>query len=251
MSDNWALYYCYVEDMPATILVDAGVCKLAPIADLPSLVWLRVYMQEARDDGFPNNPELQQLRQIEDAANDAISVLSSEIAYVGRKNGDATFDLYFYASNPHDAEACLRQAMIPYSHEFDTGSRLDAEWETYFNFLYPTPRDWQRISNQRTVAHFEQAGDDVSKPREVDHFIYFQNENTRDAYQRDAMKLGFAVKDAPKNPDESNKFLLHLVRNDLIDLTNIDDVTLTLFDLAEDHAAEYDGWGAVRHSNKA
>jgi hypothetical protein len=72
--------------------------------------------------------------------------------YVGRSTSDGCRDFYFYAENGTLAETCLSMALVPFpEYEFQVGSRPDPEWSTYRKFLYPSPRAYQTIMNDRVL----------------------------------------------------------------------------------------------------
>src|SRR3954452_2054012 len=76
------------------------------------------------------------------------------------------------------AETGISTSMLPIpkgamrefpAYEYETGTRADQEWRTYFDFLYPSEIDFQRIMNRRVRQQLEKNGDNASNERKIDH----------------------------------------------------------------------------------
>jgi hypothetical protein len=61
-----------------------------------------------------------------------------------------------------------------YSYRF--GQKLDSDWSTYFNYMYPSKEIMQTISNRSVIENLQKHGDSLEIARPVDHWIYFKNE---------------------------------------------------------------------------
>ncbi len=244
MSDSWDFYFCQVDDHPASIFVDLGIHDDVPVADLSDMAWLRLYMRRPREDGLYGKEEYDRLIEIEDALTGALPNAETEIAYVGRNTSNGCRDFYFYAANGTQAENCLSMAMVPFpEYEFDVGSRTDADWTIYREFLYPTPRAYQTILNHRVLTSLEKSGDHHDIEREVTHWIYFQSADDRDRYLNAAIQKGYKVVALDEDAErEERQFGLRVSRSHAVDFRTIDDAVLELFDLAGECGGDYDGW---------
>ena len=61
----------------------------------------------------------------------------------------------------------------------------------------------------------------------------------------EVLALDFEVASQPERGDESEfPFALGLIRNHAVDVETVDDVTFELFELAQQHQGEYEGWGS-------
>jgi hypothetical protein len=83
MTDNWDFYFLRVDDKPASIFVDLGIAREAPIKALPFMAYVRLYMTNPRPDGLSSQEEFDALTSIEDAMK-KLGGAGGE-AYVGRK----------------------------------------------------------------------------------------------------------------------------------------------------------------------
>src|SRR5882762_7466533 len=158
MSDNWDFYFLRVDDKPASIFVDLGIAREAPIKTLPFMAYIRVYMKHPRFDGLSSQEEFDALRLIERAIEDVL-VDGDKTLYVGRNTTDGVRDFYFYMAQAQDWDSRAKALMASFStHEFDSGCRGDPEWKTYFAFLYPSDANRQRIENRRLCDVLEERG---------------------------------------------------------------------------------------------
>lgn len=244
MTDNWDFYFLQVEDKPASIYVDLGAHDFAPNPKLPYMAYVRLHMREPRADGLSSNAEFDALVSVEDALT--ASLVNDETEYVGRCTTDSCRDFFFYVAHPQAwsarVAACLR-SFEGYRYEADT--QEESDWSSYFSYLYPSDADRQTIENRRVCDALKRNGDKLSAPREIDHWAYFADLKSLNAYVDEALQLGFKVR-VISAPDETfDKHCAQLWRSDIPALNAIDDITLSLFNLAARNGGEYDGWESI------
>ena len=243
MSENWEVYLCQIEDKPASIVVDLGLHDDAPLAGLEDLVWLRVALLEARDDGLTTDDEAETLGDIEDALTGAVEESDGAMVYVGRTTCDGSRDFFFYAGDGMSAEARLSAALVPFSaYEFETGTKPEPEWSAYLEFLYPSPRDFQLITNGQLGQALVSHGDDPTIVREVSHWAYFETPESRAEYLAEVLTQGFTAEDQSDDGEPPRPYRLSFAREDAVDPDTINNVTLSLYDLALTRGGVYDGW---------
>lgn len=243
MSDDWDFYFCQVENRPASIFLDLGINQDVPVAGLGDMAWLRLQLRKPRPDGLSSQEEFSRLSEIEDALAEALLHAEIQIAYVGRNTSDGFRDYFCYTSHGELAENCLSMAMAPFSeYDFETGSRSDPEWSVYREFLYPSRRAYQTILNHRVLASLEQHGDRHDIEREVSHWIYFRLADDRHRFLMAVRQRGFGFVAQNDNAESERPFGLMVSRPHAVDSSTINDIVLSLFDLAEDCDGDYDGW---------
>lgn len=244
MTDNWDFYFLKVDDKPASIYVDLGARDDAPNPELPHMAYVRLHMNAPRDDGLSSREEFDTLAAIEDALTAAL--LDPETEYVGRCTTDSCRDFFFYVSRPQTwssrVATCMR-AFGDYRYAADT--RDEPDWSSYFSYLYPSDADRQTIENRRVCEALKQNGDTLLAPREIDHWAYFSDAKSLNAYLEEALQLGFKVR-ALSAPDETSDYhRAQIWRSDIPALNAIDGITLPLYYLAAQNGGEYDGWESI------
>ena len=242
-SEEWEFYFKNLDNKVASIYVDLGFHKIAPIKDQPNVVWVSIKMNNPSEDGLSSNKESNQLFKIEDALVDKLKARFNSI-YVGRVTSTGIRKLYFYFGDTLNYNKVISEAISIFpKYHFDFGSKEDKEWINYLDSLYPNPRQFQRITNRRVVEQLEKGGDKLIKAREVDHWLYFKAEKDRETFLLRIKEEGFSIVD--KDFDQSlgiSPYRLHIKRVDKVDLESVDIYVIHLWELATECNGEYDGW---------
>lgn len=239
---DWAFYFSNVDDKHSSISTDLGLTKVAPIRTQPYIVYISIKMKSPREDGLSSSEEASILWEMEDEVNANLEAQNAEFTSVGRLTSSGFRDLYFFGSNAMIMEKIIDETMIKFSdYEFDIGSREDKEWKSYFEFLYPLPRQMQSIQNFRVVDIIQKGGDDLSKEREVFHWIYFRDINKLKEFEKYTMGQGFKTLSIGNSDGEFN-YVLQISRVDKVGFNDIDEYTIDLWEKAKEFEGEYDGW---------
>jgi hypothetical protein len=241
MTDNWDFYAPRVDGEPASIFVDLGIQTEAPVGSLPHMGYVRLFMNQPRPDGLSSSEEFDALVTIEKAME--ADLCGASVGYVGRNTSGGCRDFYFYLSTPATWQSQVAQSLSVFKdYKYETGTREDAEWSTYLNFLLPGPLDRQRIENRRVCDALERHGDKLVTQREIDHWSYFPSLAAADAYLAEVEAGGFQVRNRSVGNGTALCFCVQTWRADVPSYDNIDNVTLPLFEAAARHGGEYDGW---------
>jgi uncharacterized protein (TIGR01619 family) len=237
---DWDSYMSNVDDVIGSFLMDLGWKDIAPVADKPNFAWVEIHMRNPREDGLSSEEESELLYAIEDNVVEDVTNKHNAV-YVGRLTSDGKRELYFYFSDTDDCEKTVVHAMSKYpTYEFDFGSKEDKAWDVYLDFLYPSPRQYQVITNDRVLRHLEQHGDTLTKERMVEHWIYFETENDMKNYISEIEKQHFTVINSERREDKI--YALHVGRVDKVDYQSVHEYVLYLWELAGEHNGDYDGW---------
>jgi len=241
--EDWDFYFTNVDDNLASIFVDLGLITMAPMKDKPNIVWVSIQMNNPREDGLSSKEENTLLCDIEDALVAKVTSKHNS-TYIGRLTSAGCRDLYFYFGDTMLYEKTISEVMVAYpKYEFEYGSKEDKEWSGYLDFLYPTPTQMQTIQNRRVIDQLEKNGDDLTKPREVDHWIYFKTETDRETYIEQISNEGFNIVEKIYNKElDETPFVLHIKRVDYVDQNSVDEYVIYLWKLANELNADYDGW---------
>lgn len=128
-------------------------------------------------------------------------------------------------------------------YRYDIGHQPDKAWAGYIDFLYPLPRERQVIQNRRVLEQLEKDGDDLTKAREVFHWIYFKTRNELDRFENFTESLGYKTMNKGKTEQpNAYKFVISISRIDHIGYDQIDEYVLELWEKAQELNGDYDGW---------
>jgi uncharacterized protein (TIGR01619 family) len=243
MSDQWNFYPLRVDGEPASVFVDLGIAAAPPMESFPIMGYLRLKMNFPREDGLSSQGEYDTLIALENGIEKWIGDEDACI-YVGRNTSGGHRDFYFYSSD-HNIQSKLQNFMRNWKdYKFQTGSRPDPAWSTYWNFLYPSPEDLQRMGNRDVIDCLIENGDKIDLPRKIDHFSIFETKNDREQFIEDIRVEGYVV--AGVADTENGDFTVEFERIDRPD--QIDGITIDLFRKSLARGGTYDGWGCLTAS---
>ena len=241
--EEWDFYFSNVDGKPGSLYVDLGLKTVAPIADKPNLAWVYVQMNNPREDGFSSQEESEMLFKIEDALVERIASVHDAV-YAGRLTSDGNRELYFYLGDTAGYDKTVQNVMSAFpEYRYSPGSKEDAGWGGYLDFLYPAPPQFQSIQNRRVVHQLQQQGDILTKERDVRHWIYFKTEANREEFLAKIKDDNFTVENkTTAEPGGEYPYCLVIKRADKVDWGSVDNYVLYLCGLADETDGEYDGW---------
>lgn len=239
---DWDLYTCHIDDHPAIIGLDLDLRRFAPLNSKPHAIYVSVYLNTPRADGFPQGEEFQVLGEIEDSLVKGLET-KLNAHFVGRTISNGVRDFYFYSGDTTLYDKHIADVMIGFpNYQYDFGVKEDRTWELYFDFLLPDKVEFQRIQNRKVLRTLKQHGDIEEKARHIDHYIYFNSEEDRERYWQQISQEGFVVQQRNLSGNEERPYSLHISRHDCTDERSINAVVLLLFELAQAINADYNGW---------
>lgn len=240
LPEEWNFYMTTIENKPASIYLNLGLHSLIPIKEKSNLTWISVKLNDQIENGLTTDEESKILFEIEDKILETIN--NNNSLYIGRMTNNGYRDFYFYSKDVvlFTSEA-MKIANKYRNYELVIDSKKDKTWQGYLD-IYPNEADFQSISNRDVLENLEKNGDNLSKARDVFHWIYFITENDRENYLKMVEKDNFVL--VAKDFDKKNElpFGLQIKRIDKVDYGVIDDYTLYLWKLAKDNNGDYDGW---------
>ncbi|WP_210465170.1 DUF695 domain-containing protein [Rufibacter roseolus] len=257
MEDNeyqpdWDVYFCQIESKPAFIGLDLNLSSVAPLEEQEKVVEVTVPVLSVREDGFPEDTEWEALGEIEDLLADIFET-GLEAVFVGKTLNGGFRKFYFYAREVLMVEHYLNEVAEKFpQYSFEAETWEDPEWETYLEFLFPEPADVQKIQNAKVLRHLEEAGDNPTVSRKVEHWIYFPDEASREKYWQEISTKGYAKEEEGFEPDfEKLHYKLEVSSESKTEEEPINDMVLYLWRLAQEYGAKYDGWETSIESDGA
>lgn len=248
MSDNdyspaWEVYFCHIEDQPAFVSVDLALADIAPVASKPNLMEVAVALQTTDETGFPEAEKWGMLEKIEDVV---VQLLEDKLdaLFVGKTLHSGKRGLYFYSDQVLQLESCVEAVKQKFpDYLLVSQATEDKDWEIYFQLLYPDDESMQRIQNTRVMQHLEAQGDQAFVPRKIKHWLYFKTALDRETVLKALTAQHYTLELAEEEPAEKiYPQKLVVSRQNKADDETINEVTLALFRLAQQHNGEYDGW---------
>jgi uncharacterized protein (TIGR01619 family) len=243
-NEEWDFYMLNIDHKIASIYLDLGLKNIAPVPEKDNVFWISIAMNNPRSDGLSSQEESAKLWEIEDLIVEEITS-KHDVIYVGRLTNDNCRDIYFYFGEEPLIDNTLSKCMVRFpNYEYEFGIKENDKWESYLNFLYPSPSVLQSMMNRRVLRHLEKEGDKLEQIREVRHWIYFKTESDRILFETKVQQNDFKIVESNFD-SESGDYKLVLSREDSVSRDEIDTYTIELLELANELNGSYDGWETV------
>lgn len=243
-SEYWDNYLAtYEDEKPGSITLRMDLIEEAPISNLSFVLVTGITYNSVRDDGFPESEIFPILHKI---ADELIALISEETEYL--LVGSFTYNKerleYFYVNNVDN----LKEKIEKYysenypEYKYYLNIKEDKEWEYYKSFLYPNEETLNYMMDQSVIRNLQEAGDDLSKKRRVNHWLYFSNENDMNNCLKELKIQNFSIESANRNAETALAYQLQVYRMDHVDINSIYPVTSSLRKIALKYDGRYDGW---------
>ncbi len=242
VDQDWDVFFCNVDDMPASILVNLALKLVSPIEEKTNLLNITITLKESEGEAFTSEKEEAVLFQIEDMLTTEL-LEKYDAVYAGRATSQGLRDFFFYMGDTFLHEKLISEIMINFpNYEYEYEITEEPDWETYNDFLFPDSIELQIIYNRRVVQHLKENNDDISTPRQIDHWIYFSDKEELNEFVEDMKLLDFSAVSVEDSDDEEYPYQLIISREDLIDEQRINRIVVDILLLLENYEAFYDGW---------
>lgn len=240
---NWDVYLAQYENGPGSITLNMDLIVTAPKNDLPYILVTGVEFENCREDGFPNSDEFEKLYMISDGI---LELLKDRVKFelAGTFTHQCERLDYVYLSDTLNIRETLTNTYKSKygDYKFYINLKDDKNWEAYTKFLYPNEVTLEYMSNQKVLTQLQKAGDNLSKERQIDHWIYFVKKSDRTLYEKYVTELGFKIENRGKIKNANQPFKLQISRSDFVYPESINKITLELRKKALEYNGDYDGW---------
>lgn len=223
------------ENIPYRCDVELDLIDEAPQEERPMLLWLFVKAERVTEG-------------LELFTEDLKSTFSTSLdaIFAGRVIKEGWAEFYFYAPQSKRFENLSSEVMSRHGgYVYERGSSRDGKWEMYSDNLYPDAYGLLSIQNRHTITALVEAGDDLSIPREVEHYLFFQ---TKSAMERAVSQLashGFEVKEYVTDDESDYAYGVILIKNESITADVVEETTTSLYESAMQEHGHYEGWSTV------
>ncbi|MDF2961076.1 MAG: hypothetical protein K0S39_2811 [Paenibacillus sp.] len=193
MSDNWNTYFTFIDNKPASFMLDLEPWKNGENERFVHLYRLSITLNEPNENGLTTNKEAEILNAIEDSINDS---LDSNYMFVGRITTDGRRDFFYYtdSTDGDNLKRLATQLLENYRYNIN---RIEEQkpGDFYHEFLFPNKSNWHRMVNRQVVEKLCDHGDNLEKARAVNHWIYFYSAESRNLFKEKVQRNGFHIED--------------------------------------------------------
>ena len=189
------------------------------------------------------------VREVEDRADDALrdarrAVLGEAAELDARPVGDVSgpgyWEGFVYADGDVSDALSAAARDVCDACEIQADAHRDPSAEVYFEFLAPSEVESLLITNRRKLAGRPAAGEEAR----LAHAFRFSSKDDRSRFAEEVARYGFELEYPPEDPDEDadEDFELTILRTDMLDVAELDQLVRRLFKAATGRAGRYDGW---------
>ena len=242
--DQWDVYLAQYEKGVGSTLINMSLKGTAPMKECPFLLKTGVKAINCPPDGLIHQgDELQVIYAISDK-------MKSIIDFTGKNRQAGTFSYqcartdYYYVNDTDNIRKLLTAAYKKYfpKYEYTIEIKEDRNWDAYLQFLYPNDETKESMENSKVILGLTNAGDNLTKPRQVDHWLYFKKAADRNSFITYATREKFKIESTGSVQASALPFKLQISRIDMVDLPSITAITQQLRKKAKELNGDYDGW---------
>jgi hypothetical protein len=254
MTEEWITYPCQIGDGPASVFFDHGARERFPRPGVAAaenrpppapttLAQIDVAMRTPLDNGLSSSEESEALFAFEDDLEAIVqrlgAVTAGRITHAGRRC------FYVYAAADEATWRAHLQALgARHGYAADLELAPDPEYGAYWRMLYPSPYDWQVIADLRTLEQFRNRGDDLATERRIEHWAYFPNATSAEAFRAAREAEGYETSPLEAPQGEPPRVAVRFAHYGSLQLSDLTAHTTTLQAAAAEAGGDYDGWEA-------
>ncbi len=243
MQEYWEAYVKPIDGHKAMVSFNAGVSDYIPDEQHLYLGFVKVKLQNPKEDGQVTQEESDDIGFIEDRL-EMESLRWRSGKYIGRIITQGEVNFIYYLKLDFEWSNTVESAMNEFAdYKYEFGSKMDREWEVYKKLLFPTIREWQIISNHHACNSLKEQGDTLKLPRAIEHKAYFKSDDDRQNFITQVQEEGFT--NQKEMEVEFNKSIMYGVQFYRLDVPyyyDIDELTMKIIDMADANNGQYDGW---------
>ncbi|MFZ2890969.1 DUF695 domain-containing protein [Sulfuricurvum sp.] len=223
------------ENVPYRCDVELDLIEESPQEERPWLLWLFVKAESVTE-------------SLEAFTRDLILALTTSVdaVFAGRVMKEGWAEFYFYAPHSKRFENISSDVMNQHGgYVYERGSSRDSKWEMYNDNLYPDAYGLLSIQNRHTIAALLEAGDDLTLPREVEHYLFFQTKTSMERAVSQLASHGYEAKEYVNDDESDYGYGVVLVKTEAITQEVIEETTTSLYESAIQEHGIYEGWSTV------
>jgi hypothetical protein len=187
--EHWDTYMSILGDKPASVLVDMALQPTAPNKLYPYLVITGPRTENCNAQKLPATEEIPLLEEMLDATSIFLSGVTAKTLA-----GTLTYNCerlnYYYVKDTMGIRSAINRLYERSykNHHYTVKIKHEPEWKTYRTFLYPDEQTQLWMENNRKISEMRQAGDSLTKERNINFTLYLPSEATRDSIMLFASK---------------------------------------------------------------
>lgn len=245
IENNWQNYRSKINDKDAIFAVNLNIIEhFQPAMKADKIIQFSVPYEHAKGNGLPSNENYQSLLETIFKISSLLSS-TADSYYAGYLFTDNKAKLYCYTANPEYILEILQQ----FSFVEDISIQEDPYWDTYFDFLLPSPLEMKLHGTQEVLDMLSHNGRCLDDSYHLAHTLYFpeeQNMNTFIEYLANNNDINFSTlqhsASAVTINNDEQVYIVKLDQDISLNSDEIFDTVKQLEKLATQYCGTYVGW---------
>ncbi len=186
--------------------------------------------------------EIEKVEQFLEFKEQLLNALEEVALYIGMRVVDGWSEFYFYSKESKGIEQKVADIFRGSGYSYEISITKDSKWDFYYKELFPTDLEMYMIYSKKIMLQMMAEGDDLSKPREVEHYVSFDTKSQKDRFVKSVESIGFTYKD-----EVDNKELEHAVaiaKEHALDKDSLEQNIRSLLEFVRKDHGRYELWSA-------
>lgn len=210
----------------------------------PWLGWVFIKLHSPDEAGWCTTHECDLLLRLQNDLTERLKEQRDAINS-GVRMQDGWLEVFFYLPTAKKFANSAAELMKGYGeYSFETGTSKDKNWNHYRHELYPDALMLQQIKSRIIVDELVAAGDDISQPREVEHYLFCQTQAQIDRVAEVLSTSGFVRKESIDQEGEFSYGVILLKRHELTANSLVELTRELQKSVASEHGI-YEGWSTT------
>ena len=163
--------------------------------------------------------------------------------YVGGRIVDGWSEIYFYSYDSKRLDPTLKQILAPSNYVYESNIVRDTKWGFYEKQLLPTELEICHIESAKIIFLLQEENDDLTKEREVEHYLSFEMPTQKNRFINTLDLEGFTMKDEISSEEFEHGIVLVKTHTLLED--EVKENVTTLFNAVKKDGGFYEGWSTT------
>lgn len=238
--ESWSTFLRDIEGRPATVVLNHSWLESGPESGRRTLVRVAAPLLSPDSAGLPGTDELNTLADLDDVLVEAAEK-TGDAVFVGMMaySGERTW--YFFTKRPPATLSTIEGVTKTWKTHKATASTIeDADGELFAETVCPTGAEIRWNGDMIVIDQLREAGDDLSSPREIEHYAYFEDEDSAAEFVAWCSENDF--NNAKVEEGDDGEFLVSFSHTGSPDIDDVFERTSAADDAATDLGGMYDGW---------
>jgi len=163
--------------------------------------------------------------------------------YVGMRVVDGWSELYFYADDSKEMSNMVAKIMASVNYKYESSIVRDAKWDFHHKNIYPTELELTHIESEKIIFLLQEEEDDISQPREIEHYVSFDTPTQKERFLSDLGSLDFSLKDEIDSESFDNGLALVKIHAPSSEIVRAE--VEALYGVLKKYQGYYEGWSTT------